>query len=69
MNIRDTHLDTREGRLIDALCKGRGCAYSIAANGLYHVTYIGGVSRFAIVRLNIKLFIMWLKKRRNRHAK
>lgn len=54
-----------EDRLIRSMSKGRGLAYSTDAKGLYHVMYIGGVSRFAVLCLNIKLFIMWLKKRRN----
>lgn len=58
-----------EDRLIRSMSKGKGLAYTVEANGLYHVNYIGGVSRFAVLCLNIKLFIMWLKKRRSRHVK
>ena len=58
-----------EDRLIRSMSKGKGLAYSTDENGLYHVEYIGGVSRFAVFCLNIKLVIMWLKRRRNRHVK
>ncbi len=58
-----------EDRLIRSMSKGHGLAYSVNENDLYRVSYIGGVSRFAVFCLNIKLFIMWLKRRRNRHVK
>ena len=56
-----------EDRLIRSMSKGRGLAYTVNENELYRVSYIGGVSRFAVFYLNIKLFIMWLKKRRSNY--
>ena len=60
--------DKPEDRLIRSMSKGRGLAYTVNENELYRVSYIGGVSRFAVFCLNIKLFIMWLMRSRKHHA-
>ena len=49
---------------IKSLNNGQGMAYSFnSENGLAHVKYIYGVSKYKIIAINLKLIFLWLGRK------